>query len=104
MLPVVTTYKTLLFEINISIIMHDKGNVPDAPLSVKIISPGGMQEIFPLVNDMSELRVETIYDFKFNFSTNKPDWYKLEIGTFEILPNNQHPKHDIVYDMKNIRI
>ena len=103
-LPTVTIYKSLMFEIDISIIMHHKGDIPDLPLSAKIISPEGKQQIFPLLKNISALHEEMVYDFNFNFSTNERNWYKIQIGTFEILPVNILPKYNIIFDERNIRI
>lgn len=78
-LPVVTVSKFLVYKLSLSIIIRDKGNITQVPLTVKITSPQNNSQEQMLETDISKLDINKIYDYNLNVNTNSSGWFSVEL-------------------------
>jgi len=96
-LPVVTTYTFNGFEFRVSIIVREKGNIPELPLCVRLISPQNEIRLLTITEDIRHLRKNKILDFNFPIESKEMGMFLLEIVSPENLTNQADPRKEIVY-------
>lgn len=91
-LPVVTHTSYLLFNLKLSISVHDNNNVLPVPLNVRVIFPNKISQILSLEKDLMLLDLEKIYDYNIEIKTKETGWFEVEIGSLSI--NNDFTVYD----------
>lgn len=97
LIPVVTDYTFHGFEFRVSIIIREKGNIPDLPVCVKLISPKNEVRILTLTDDIAHLPKNKILDFSFPLELQEMGMFLLKIVSPENLSIQTDPERDIVY-------
>ena len=95
--PAIVDYTFHGFEFRVSIIIREKGNIPDLPVCVKLISPKNEVRILTLAEDIKHLRKDKILDFSFPLELKEMGIFLLEVVSPENLTNQADPRKDIVY-------
>jgi len=95
--PVVTARRFHGFEFRVSIIVREKGNIPNLPVYVKLISPINEVRLLTLTKDITHLPKNKILDFSFPLELKEMGIFLLEVVSPENLTNQADPRKDIVY-------
>jgi len=95
--PAIVDYTFHGFEFRVSIIIRERGNIPDLPVCVRLISPQNEVRLLTLTKDITHLPKNKILDFSFPLELQKMGMFILEIVSPENLTNQADPRKDIVY-------
>lgn len=96
-LHVITHYKFHGYEFRVSIIIREKGNIPDLPVCVKLISPKNEIRMLTITEDIAHLPKNKILDFSFPLELQDMGMFLMEIVSPENLTSQTDPEKNIVY-------
>jgi len=95
--PALVEYTFHGFEFRVSIIVREKGSIPNLPLCVRLISPNNEVRMLTLAEDLALLRKDKILDFSFPIELEEMGMFFLEVVSPENLTVQADPNKDIVY-------
>ncbi len=97
-LPVVTIYKFLEYEFNISFIIRDKGQRNQLPLKVRLINPNEESQFILINQNIADMQQNIIYNYRLNISTNVSGWFNIEL-----ISDEEENNKIIVFDKTQTR-
>jgi len=100
--PAEISYTFHGFEYRVSIIVREKGNVPDLPLCVRLTSPKNGVMMFTLAEDILLLPKDKILDFSFPVETEVMGSFLMELVSPENQTIDADPEKDIVFYSRRI--